>query len=97
MRRNINNNEVEEAILRSYEAVETVKIEREKDWKTTLNLRLVIVASKMAGLGLQIWSLNLDDWASNENIVSDVSTNYYTGVTGRAVLYALLVLEDLRY
>ena len=96
MRRNyINKTEVKEAILNSYEAVEFVKLEREKDWKTTLRLRLVILMLKVVGLGLQTWGQNINNWSS-ESILTGVSSQPEPGLGGLGVLFSLFVLEDLR-
>ena len=90
------NNEVDEAILDSYEAVELVKLQREKDWKTILNLRLVILVSKLVGFGLITWGRNLNDWPTDVDILNVVPTNYYLGITGRALQYSLFLVDDFR-
>ena len=90
------NNEVNEAILESYEAVELVKLQREKDWKTILNLRLVILLSKFVGFGLITWGRNINDWPTDVDILNVVPTNYYLGITGRALQYSLFLVDDFR-
>ena len=91
----VRSSEMEEAILDSYEAVESVIREREKDWRTILSLRLVLLLSKMVGWGLQTWGRNLDDWPADVGLL-DVPTNYYVGIAGRALLYSMFVLDDFR-
>ena len=94
---NMRNNEVDEAILDSYEAVEFVKLQRKTDWKTILNLRLVILLSKLVGFGLITWGRNLNDWPTEVDLLSDVPTNYYLGITGRALQYGLFLVDDFRH
>ena len=89
-------NEVDEAIRDSYDAVEFVKLQRQKDWKTILRLRLVILLSKLVGYGLLTWGRNIDDWPTDVDLLTDVPTNYYMGITGRALQNSLFVLEDFR-
>ena len=86
---------MKEAILNSYEAVEFVKLEMEKDWKTTLRLRLVILMLKVVGLGLQTWGQNINNWSS-ENILTGVSSKPDPGLAGLGVILSLFVLEDVR-
>ena len=94
---NTRNNEVDEAILASYKAAEFVKLQRENDWKTILNLRLVILLSKLVGFGLITWGRNIDDWPTDVDLLNAVPTNYYLGITGRALQYGLFLLDDFRH
>ena len=91
------NNEVDEAILASYKAAEFVKLQRQNDWKTILNLRLVILLSKLVGFGLITWGRNIDDWPADVDLLNAVPTNYYLGITGRALQYGLFLLDDFRH
>ena len=86
-----------EAILDSYEAVELVKLQRKADWRTVLNLRLVILLSKFLGFGLITWGRNINDWPAEVDLLTDVPTNYYLGITGRALQYSLFLMDDFRH
>ena len=90
------NNEVDEAILASYEAVELVKLQRKNDWKTILNLRLVILLSKFLGFGLITWGRNINDWPTDVDLLNDVPANNFLGITGRALQYSLFLVDDFR-
>ena len=86
-----------EAILDSYEAVELVKLQRKTDWRTILNLRLVILLSKFLGFGLITWGRNIYDWPAEVDLLTEVPTTHYLGITGRALQYSLFLLDDFRH
>ena len=90
------NSEVHEAILDSYAAAESVRLAREKDWRTTLSIRMVVVLCKMTGMALQTWGRNIEDWPSDIGLLM-VPTNYYVGITGRSLIYALFLIDDFRH
>ena len=88
--------DLNEALLATYEAIDTVIAERRRDWNTVLKLRLAILLSKLGGLTLVTWGRNIGDWPSDVDLLNDVSTSFYMGISGRAVFSVLWLLDDFR-
>ena len=88
--------DIHQAVLDTYDAIETVKVERKRDWNTVLMLRWAILLSKLGGLTLVTWGRNIGDWPSDVDLLNDVTTSYYMGISGRAVFSILWLLDDFR-
>ena len=93
---NVRDDDIHQAVLDTYDAIETVKAERKRDWNTVLMLRWAILLSKLGGLTLVTWGRNIGDWPSDVDLLNDVTTSYYMGISGRAVFSILWLLDDFR-
>ena len=88
--------DLNEALLAAYDAIDTVIAERRRDWNTVLKLRLATLLAKLGGLTLVTWGRNIGDWPSDVDLLNDVSTSFYVGISGRAVFSTLWLLDEFR-
>ena len=88
--------DINEALLATYKAIDRVIAERKEDWNTVLKLRWATLLSKLGGLTLVTWGRNIGDWPADVDLLNDVSTSYYMGISGRAVFSILWLLDEFR-
>ena len=94
---NVRDDDINTAVLDAYDAIETVRVERRRDWNTVLMLRWVTLISKLSGHTLLVLGRNIGEWPADVDLLNDVSVSYYAGLLGRAVYNVLFVLSDFRH
>ena len=94
---NVRDDDINKAVLHAYDAIETVRVERRRDWNTVLMLRWVTLISKLSGHTLLVLGRNIGEWPADVDLLNDVSVSYYAGLLGRAVYNVLFVLSDFRH
>ena len=90
-------NDLVEAMVAARRAVDTAKEARRRDWGTVVLLRLSLLLFKMAGFTLTTWGRNIHDYPGEADLLTDISTSHYVGLSGRAMFNALFVIDDFRY
>ena len=90
-------NDLVEAMVAARRAVEAAAAARRRDWGTVVLLRLSLLLFKMAGFTLTTWGRNIHDYPGQGDLLTDISTSHYLGLSGRAMFNALFVIDDFRH
>ena len=90
-------NDLVEAMVAARRAVEAAAAARRRDWGTVVLLRLSLLLFKMAGFTLTTWGRNIHDYPGDSDLLTDISTSHYLGLSGRAMFNALFVIDDFRH
>ena len=90
-------NDLVEAMVAARRAVEAAAAARRRDWGTVVLLRLSLLLCKMAGFTLTTWGRNIHDYPGDVDLLTDISTSHYLGLSGRAMFNALFVIDDFRH
>ena len=88
-----------EAMVAARRAAEAAAAARRRDWGTVVLLRLSLLLFKMAGFTLTTWGRNIHDYPGQVEVdlLTDISTSHYLGLSGRAMFNALFVIDDFRH
>ena len=90
-------NDLVEAMVAARRAAEAAAAARRRDWGTVVLLRLSLLLFKMAGFTLTTWGRNIHDYPGQVDLLTDISTSHYLGLSGRAMFNALFVIDDFRH